>query len=349
MALMFHAGTISPAGTFYLRESDLSSPVVVDVAAPQSQGLAIETAPSQASGSDHTRPLSGASELRRQTPVAVASSAIASSITAWAARTSAGALLNLTEILGGAAAVAAVMLFLRYLAKQAELKAVQTRQNKGIAIALAEIAAKAHLLYIRHEQLTQPDFYGTRDLKSWDKEKTRFAETRLIPLLEEKGFGGSTAAIMPVLLSEIEAAVTRLVDAAAAPSNFGNSEAYRPGMDPVQYEMYCAHLLQTAGWVTRATPKTGDQGADIVAERRGVSLVVQCKLYSSHVGNGAEQEALAARAFHRTNLAVVVSNAAFTKSARQLAGMSDVALLHHSQLPAYGGRPGPTEVVDAAD
>lgn len=337
VALMVYAGTVTPPGTFYLRESDLSSPVLVDLAVPPLQGPTTDNVPSSGT------------EVRRQTPLALALSAIASGLTAWAARTSASALLNLSGILVGAAAVIVAMLLLRSLAKQAERKSAQARRNKATAIALAEIAAKAHLLHVRHEQLTQPDFYGTRDVKGWEKEKNRFADTRLIPLLEENGLGDLAAAIMPVLFDEIEAAAIRPIDAAAAPSNFSNPEAFRPGMDPVQYEMHCARLLQTAGWATKATPKTGDQGADIVAERPGVRLVVQCKLYSSNVGNGAVQEAVAARAFHRAQLAIVVSNAAFTKAARQLAGMSDVTLLHHSQLPAYVGRPGPAEVVDAAD
>ncbi len=338
VALMAYAGSSSPPGSFYLRESDLALPASVDTAA----------SPPREGGGDHPSSPPADNDVRRPTPVAMASTAIASAMTAWAARTFAGVLLNVADILVGAAALLAAMLLLRYLATQAERRAAQARRNRAIAVALADIAAKAHLLHVRREQLTQPDFYGTRNLRAWEKEKAHFADTRLVPLLDQHGFGDLAAAVMPILFNEIEAAAVRPMQA-AAPCNFASPQAYQPGMDPLQYEIHCAQLLQTAGWVTQATPKTGDQGADIVAERHGTSLVVQCKLYSSNVGNGAVQEAAAARLFHKTQLAVVVSNAAFTKAARQLAGMSDVTLLHHSQLPAYVGRPAPTEVIDAAD
>jgi restriction system protein len=67
----------------------------------------------------------------------------------------------------------------------------------------------------------------------------------------------------------------------------------------------------------------------------GTTLVVQCKLYSSPVGNKAVQEVIAGRAFENADMAAVVSNMAFTKSARVLAQQAGVDLLHHDELPRY--------------
>src|SRR5260364_238896 len=55
-------------------------------------------------------------------------------------------------------------------------------------------------------------------------------------------------------------------------------------------------------------------------------------LYSQPVGNAAVQEVIAGKVFEQADLAVVVSNATFTKSARQLATSAGVLLLHHEQL-----------------
>jgi restriction system protein len=74
---------------------------------------------------------------------------------------------------------------------------------------------------------------------------------------------------------------------------------------------------------------------DIIAERDGKRIVVQCKFYSKPVGNKAVQEA-AAR-LHERAVAIVVSNAAYTKAARQLAGTTGVILLHHDDLDSFGG------------
>ena len=76
------------------------------------------------------------------------------------------------------------------------------------------------------------------------------------------------------------------------------------------------------------------QGADIVAERTGVSVVVQCKKYSKTVGNAAVQEVIAAKSYWKSTHAAVVSNAPYTQSALALANSAGVALLHHDDLPS---------------
>ncbi|MGC9272175.1 restriction endonuclease [Acidiphilium sp.] len=47
-------------------------------------------------------------------------------------------------------------------------------------------------------------------------------------------------------------------------------------LSPVEFEQFCGMLLAGRGWSVEATRTTGDYGADIVAERDGVRLVVQC-------------------------------------------------------------------------
>ncbi len=106
-------------------------------------------------------------------------------------------------------------------------------------------------------------------------------------------------------------------------------------MHPLDYERFCARLLEQAGWKTQLTPASGDQGADILASRAGCRLVVQCKLYRSAVGNDAVQQVAAARAHQNAQAAIVVSNARFTAAAQALARTNRVALLHHEELRDY--------------
>ena len=77
---------------------------------------------------------------------------------------------------------------------------------------------------------------------------------------------------------------------------------------------------------------TGDQGADLIADTGGRRVVIQCKFHSKPVGNKAVQEAHAAVGYHAGDHAAVVSNASFTRSAKQLAAANGVLLLHHDQL-----------------
>lgn len=98
------------------------------------------------------------------------------------------------------------------------------------------------------------------------------------------------------------------------------------------FEFHVAGQLEDFGWMVRRTGSSGDQGADLVAEKDGVSVAVQCKLYSQPVGNKAVQEAIAAQRYYATDFAAVISNAPFTKAATRLAQSAAVLLLHTSDL-----------------
>lgn len=102
-----------------------------------------------------------------------------------------------------------------------------------------------------------------------------------------------------------------------------------------QYEEFCAQELRAAGWNVRVCGRTGDQGVDIVADRRGVRAAFQCKFHKDPVGNGAIQEVYAGMRFHGAWVAVVVSSSGFTASARAAAAQTEVVLLHHSQLGGF--------------
>jgi restriction system protein len=103
-------------------------------------------------------------------------------------------------------------------------------------------------------------------------------------------------------------------------------------MSPEEFEHYCAAVLREGKWKARVTRASGDQGADIVAEKRGVRIVVQCKKYSKPVGNRAVQEIVAAIAHEAAQRGVVVTTSAYTPAAVSLAASNRVLLLHHSDL-----------------
>jgi len=102
--------------------------------------------------------------------------------------------------------------------------------------------------------------------------------------------------------------------------------------DPYEYETKIATKLRSLGWSARTTSGSGDQGADVIAEMKEVVFVIQCKLYSGPVGNKAVQEVLAAKGYYDANVAAVVTNQLYTKSAKKLAHKVGVLLLHHDEL-----------------
>ncbi|TNC09661.1 restriction endonuclease [Methylobacterium terricola] len=188
----------------------------------------------------------------------------------------------------------------------------------------------AETLALRRRQESYVDPYGNEILDGWLRERSYFAERTVLPRLEAAGYGDLAEARWDEILDIVEAASLSV----GLPD-----EADTLPEDGIAYERYCAALLERAGWEAHTTKAAGDQGADVVAERDGLRLVVQCKRYAKPVGNGAVQEVVAARSYWNADCAAVVSNAGFTPAARKLAAATDVWLLHHDALAELGARP----------
>lgn len=97
-------------------------------------------------------------------------------------------------------------------------------------------------------------------------------------------------------------------------------------MDGHEYEYACAQYLKRNGFTkVQVTKASGDQGIDIIATK-GKKYGIQCKYYSGAVGNKAVQEAYAGSKFYGCDVAVVMTNNTFTKSAKELAEKLSVEL-----------------------
>lgn len=95
------------------------------------------------------------------------------------------------------------------------------------------------------------------------------------------------------------------------------------------YEQYVAKRLLTLGYKQiRMTKASGDHGADIIAvDPNGISCAIQCKYYSSSVGNKAVQEALSGSAYYGCQRAIVITNNDFTRQAIEDANRIGVELI----------------------
>ncbi|OCX68673.1 restriction endonuclease [Acidithiobacillus thiooxidans] len=104
-------------------------------------------------------------------------------------------------------------------------------------------------------------------------------------------------------------------------------------LTPIQFEKYCGILLNDNGWRVEYTAITGDYGADIIATKNGVRMVVQCKHYTGNVGVSAVQEVFSAMSYYHANKScVVASRGGFTKAAQSLAVRTGVKVIGPSDL-----------------
>jgi restriction system protein len=114
------------------------------------------------------------------------------------------------------------------------------------------------------------------------------------------------------------------------------------GMSGVEFEGYVAARLRRAGWQVRFTPAVGDYGVDLIAEKDGQSVAIQCKRHGKSVGVAAVQQVVSGALHHGCTRSLVVSNQEFTTAARQLAYTHRCQLIGRRALQAWVPPPSQT-------
>ncbi|GGB74203.1 restriction endonuclease [Shewanella inventionis] len=204
-------------------------------------------------------------------------------------------------------------------------------------------------LSLKKRQLVFRDSYGDINIDNWLKEAKVFSkkrETLIISYIIEK-----TPPVLKFALEKIEnlqyfygfddveqplhEIVVEIIDDIEFDNITSDAVDSNLKITPYEYESVIANHLCDLGWVAYPTAGSGDQGADVVAEKHGLKFVFQCKLYSQPVGNKAVQEVSSARDYYEAFGAVVVTNNDYTKSARQLADSQSIWLIHDSYLQEW--------------
>lgn len=102
-----------------------------------------------------------------------------------------------------------------------------------------------------------------------------------------------------------------------------------------EFEFYVARLLQHQGFRTAVTPGSGDMGVDIIAERDGIRIAVQCKRYQSNLSRAAVSDVVAGKAHYHCTEAMVVTNSYFSDGAQQLARSTACLLIDRHTLTEW--------------
>lgn len=106
-------------------------------------------------------------------------------------------------------------------------------------------------------------------------------------------------------------------------------------MEGHDFEYYCADILKAHGFIeVEVTKGSGDFGADILAEKDGVTYAVQCKCYDKPIGVKAVQEVYAGRDYYDRMVGVVMTNQYFTQPAVELAGKLNIMLWDRGYIDA---------------
>lgn len=98
-----------------------------------------------------------------------------------------------------------------------------------------------------------------------------------------------------------------------------------------QFENAIQEILENKGYKTKTLP-WNDYGADLIAEKEGIKLAIQCKRYSLNVGLSAIQEAYTASRYYNCDKAWVITNSQFTFQAESMAEKCGVRTINAKEL-----------------
>jgi len=197
-------------------------------------------------------------------------------------------------------------------------------------------------LILKYKQLIYIDSYGDIDESDFEKELVRFVKKRedaiVNTVFESDILDSANPDQKLTCLSNVFLTfeLNRLVKDYISSNDISIDNTSNVDIeDPYEYEQHIANVFSSLGWDAYATSGSGDQGADVIAEKNGLKFVIQCKLYSKPVGNKAVQEVTSARDYYNAAGSVVVSNQSYTKSAMQLAESQNVWLLNDTQIEDF--------------
>jgi restriction system protein len=185
----------------------------------------------------------------------------------------------------------------------------------------------SHLAILQriHDRTVYKDEFGDSQFDDWFRQLDEYIEKKMSPLVA----GSEIGVAREKILDELD----KFID-----EHYSDADLDPTSDSGPDYESHCLARLQLRGFDVVHTGGPGDQGADLLAQKGRYRLAIQCKRRSVPVGNSAVQEAAAARQFYDCTHAIVVSDAGFTRAARQLAQKLDVSLLSTDELICRRGK-----------
>lgn len=103
--------------------------------------------------------------------------------------------------------------------------------------------------------------------------------------------------------------------------------------DGHDFEYACADILRKNGFIdVIVTRGSGDHGIDILATKYDITYAIQCKCYSSNIGNLAIEQANSGRTIYKRDISVVLTNQYFTNQAKKEAADLGVKLWDRDKL-----------------
>ena len=178
-----------------------------------------------------------------------------------------------------------------------------------------------------------PYFWFREILKSFESVDIFFSKwehyIRINPIIRDEILGKDRKLKVEdwylFIASMVEKSCINLIDEYKYENNLNNQKG-------IAFENQCMKILISKGWRVEETPKSGDQGIDLIASIEKYRLCIQCKDHKKPIGNKAVQEVSAGKKYWNGTHAILVSQSGYTKSAYKLAAANNVLLISTLEL-----------------
>ncbi len=110
------------------------------------------------------------------------------------------------------------------------------------------------------------------------------------------------------------------------------SEQYWESMDGVGFERELGGLFQVMGYGVEMTPRSGDQGVDLVLRKNGVTTVVQCKAQKARASSPIARELLGSMVAFGAKAAILACTGGFTRGVYDFVEGKPIRLLDASAI-----------------
>lgn len=183
-----------------------------------------------------------------------------------------------------------------------------------------------------------------RDIKGKYRNSREFQEKALSKFEDDVNsvrtkFSSGTDELADKCIKEVQSVLGIRYDTAATSPPYFDSLSKIDKMDGHTFEHWCAKVLENCGYKNvEVTPGSGDQGVDVLAEKGGIKYAIQCKCYSSDLGNTPIQEVNTGKTIYHCQIGVVMTNRHFTAGAKQAAEATGVLLWDRETIEEMANR-----------
>ena len=111
---------------------------------------------------------------------------------------------------------------------------------------------------------------------------------------------------------------------------------YWMSLDGLEFEQELGEMFKRLGYVVESTPRTGDQGIDLILRKDGKTTIVQCKSHQSPVGPAVARELYGSMRATKADGAILACTGGFTRGVKQFAQGKPINLISAAELAKMG-------------